>query len=1706
MIYDNVPQHLQDMASKGSWSEDELAAAVHHFRLANMAEEDHDLYSLEDTRQSLGMPKRGFFEKVGQSAASSFDDLITDAGPRVGFGAARAVSDFFKLEDLEQWANDGTLRNLRDPNPSDGFAALLGQAPAETAKIIGAYLPFIGHRGRQAVTGNLDRANAASVSTKAAMAMGGAMISSEYGRYRAEHEVDPIRAAYGAVLMAAAEFVGDKVMVGTLADGRTLGSKKMQDFLKKKMGDAAMQKKGPMARIANLAYVGAMTEGFTEFLQGGIEQGVIDPNATIGDILDAAADPTAVVSGAVLGSLVGASLGSLQQGVAWYLDGNYPEVNGPPTASENDPSNPQETKFELSRPFRATPDEMETVDEIVERQRWNGRRYKQSLVDRTKGAFDHIRDVVGIFPPDSSPVKVREDDQTVFLEDFIKVDRKRPKGGYRGFLARKNRVAEFLGFNPSYFERDPAVQIDRDPREVFQDHLFDVVLGHVKNPSRHMLLLKEFVDELRSRPEDHIEAFNEMAERKSPVYDVDGNQIGEEPDGTLASIQARMGLHKYGKGKGAKHLDEPLPGHRNMPEILIADLVIHREDLAKRFFPNALKVFNRLTSPDLKPEKPESETVESTEQKHDPDLERAKSKILRYQSEAFEDEIQPLRVKGRMASGMPDSGTFAMEDIARAARLRLGREMEIHEGTPTGDYLKSLAGIFWNEASRASLASWVGRRLDNAEGKGFSVMLHDNMLSRIASVVDVDRTTRQTKWTPEGWVVDEDYYTTDEGQHIPSESDDLLPIREIFHNMRDEVRNLKKKGGLEEEAEVEKTRTFWDEPFTRIGAIIRGRDLDVDDPEIDDRAVKAEYYGDWRNAWWRALRDMLIDSLDHRGVDQKLMDRKVEDFDKHRDLARKSIAATLQKAGDTIDTAPYARQLNLYWRRQLLSAVRVGLVSPTELKKFLHWYPTYVAPTIKRSTTEARNNIFDLMGMPNPEDFKENKMVESDFDIINPINNFEQQMFLLKYEIERKAGEVNIVKRMLEVRPEDIDIIEGGPYSKPSPKPKAGKGTAIFSFWDTTYPPENVEELDDMRLHSTHKWVRIKDPLVAKLIASSGRIGAGAFVRGLTQTTQALRGLITSMPDFFVRVTPRDLLESYTMSPTKGHGREIFRLRNFLLNFRMMVNENFRGAVMKMDNKKHRDFVALKAAGAAYSGARDMNVQYGDMFVGFDDMSTLKWDNQNIARSVGSMFRAFLAFASSASRLSENFPRMTAAKAAQDQGKTPYEIAWVAANAGPRFGSPASNVHLRLLMMPLLFFQAALRGTEANFESHFKKPMGATSIEGILGKSELGPHYDRRRKAWAVASATTAVSALVWAWNNSDEEKRERYTNISEFDKHRQLTIMLDDATVRVPLNHEVSFLFMKLPELFLDWVSSREDLQFTETLAVAIQQFFGYNFIPPVISPLYHSLKNEKWTGKPIIMPYMQNTPPRYQYYPHTSEHYKKLSDITNISPLRLEQMIRGYTGYFGELLEATLDDVFWEEDKWGEKPFPDYWRHKFGFEKMLRPRESFVNRWTQKYYELQGRAEGAGVAISNMEKDVNIKGFKPDRRDYVINSGLKELNKFFRSTRPFVGKANKAVIDVTYNPAYSREEKEERIMNIWERLNKHKERVFKAAEATMKRVERELLDMDAEMWNVQSYKEQTKDALASPKEYLGIRKFAIDGVNEHLAFRYGNELGVVK
>ena len=96
------------------------------------------------------------------------------------------------------------------------------------------------------------------------------------------------------------------------------------------------------------------------------------------------------------------------------------------------------------------------------------------------------------------------------------------------------------------------------------------------------------------------------------------------------------------------------------------------------------------------------------------------------------------------------------------------------------------------------------------------------------------------------------------------------------------------------------------------------------------------------------------------------------------------------------------------------------------------------------------------------------------------------------------------------------------------------------------------------------------------------------------------------------------------------------------------------------------------------------------------------------------------------------------------------------------------------------------------------------------------------------------------------------------------------------------------------------------ESTARALANTFAFNPIPQTFKPLVEVATNYNFfTMRPIVGQGMQEIEPKYQVGPGTSKAAEYLGGLLNVSPMKLDQLIKGYTGTMGGYVVDVVDSM---------------------------------------------------------------------------------------------------------------------------------------------------------------------------------------------------------
>jgi hypothetical protein len=211
-------------------------------------------------------------------------------------------------------------------------------------------------------------------------------------------------------------------------------------------------------------------------------------------------------------------------------------------------------------------------------------------------------------------------------------------------------------------------------------------------------------------------------------------------------------------------------------------------------------------------------------------------------------------------------------------------------------------------------------------------------------------------------------------------------------------------------------------------------------------------------------------------------------------------------------------------------------------------------------------------------------------------------------------------------------------------------------------------------------------------------------------------------------------------------------------------------------------------------------------------------------------------------------------------------------------------------------------------------PFMNARIQGldILYRSGFGQmataNKEKMQKAFIVRSLSIlALSAAYWALVHDDDE----YKKLTEEERDNYWIIPgtnVNGKPLRFPIPFELGFVFKVVPERIAETMWGEDTgKQFAESIQRNLISTLKVNPIPQAITPLVENAYNiSLFTGEPIVGRGLEKVEPKYQATSSTSSLALMIGDQFDVSPLKVDNLIRGYTGTMGMYAATMLDGVF--------------------------------------------------------------------------------------------------------------------------------------------------------------------------------------------------------
>ena len=220
------------------------------------------------------------------------------------------------------------------------------------------------------------------------------------------------------------------------------------------------------------------------------------------------------------------------------------------------------------------------------------------------------------------------------------------------------------------------------------------------------------------------------------------------------------------------------------------------------------------------------------------------------------------------------------------------------------------------------------------------------------------------------------------------------------------------------------------------------------------------------------------------------------------------------------------------------------------------------------------------------------------------------------------------------------------------------------------------------------------------------------------------------------------------------------------------------------------------------------------------------------------------------------------------------------------FNRRGANPIARVVAASIPFLNARVQGLDVLYRSGFGK---------MASKNQ-----ESRHKAFINRALTlTALSVLYYSLASEQEE----YKTAEEEAKDNNWII----GNTKLPIPFELGFLFKVVPErISAYFMGTDKASDLGMSMFRGLSSTLMVNPIPQTVKPLLEVTANYSFfTGQPIVGLAQENIATQYQARSGTSLFARFLGENTNISPIQIDYLIRGYTGTLGQYGVMLVDAI---------------------------------------------------------------------------------------------------------------------------------------------------------------------------------------------------------
>lgn len=341
------------------------------------------------------------------------------------------------------------------------------------------------------------------------------------------------------------------------------------------------------------------------------------------------------------------------------------------------------------------------------------------------------------------------------------------------------------------------------------------------------------------------------------------------------------------------------------------------------------------------------------------------------------------------------------------------------------------------------------------------------------------------------------------------------------------------------------------------------------------------------------------------------------------------------------------------------------------------------------------------------------------------------------------------------------------------------------------------------------------------------------------------------------------------------------------------------------------------------------------------------------------------------SQMFEEATRIGLFRAAKRKGKSSIESAFEAREGTLDFGVRGSSKTIRNLSAMKAFLNARIQAFDKTLRTFKEDPVGST-LKGI--------------------AYITLPTVALYAINRNDEE----YYELPRWRRDIFWNFKINGVWYSYPKPFGYGQIFGSLPERFLEYVDTKDPSSFDNISESVIESISPASdadvFFPTFALPLAENYFNYSlFRGRDIVPEYMERMQGAEQYTKYTSETSREIGKVTGLSPAKIDNLIRGYTGTSGAYgLQASDAMVRAIKEAKGERVQPKKPSELAdvpvvrGF--VARSPYGYSSQSAKEFFDIYSKSEKAKNSYNYERKKRGNK----ERAEEIREKNEKEINSF--------------------------------------------------------------------------------------------------------------------